>query len=1140
MEVTNQQMEEFYSLREAAAKSLANKTLKDNPNVTYGQLLSPLELEFAAHVYSPEVKTKASTIFTPEEITQIESAVNWQERVSPYNKAPVDFDMYERFPEYQRRLDSYNEFQNDPINQVQQADTFNILDQREIDKRTEPLAPFGLEKSKEIARLGFDPSPDNQIQFKKSEDQGTFNRAVALSPRNMSISNYKFISDKLGLQGEFIYINPSKPSLGIAFKPEGEENYRVVDSPEVTVDDTAQFLGQEFPPIAGDIVATVYGGKKFGFGKTGPAGGLVTKTGKVLGLSGASAIGAAGGDLARLYAGKKLGYHDLNEIEMLKEAGVIGAWAFGGTAAITLSSRAILKLYKGVFSKDAPDAVFEAIDDALQASRQTDAATPGLLYGDDISVKQIQNQINELTDKYAAEFGQGYNPTMTTQAGTVAAADLEAVFLKNADDPKLTEIYQEIKKGNQTVIDEFVRVLSEKIGPSISGVGDATGATVSEGLRVLAQKDIDAFDEQAVEMINQIRRQVGGADDAVVAGEAVLKQVDNPQASSGPIFQRTQTRINEIRKSYLEPFNQAWNDALANPRYTNLKTGAGYTRAPAQRWLNARKGEAGQLIRRADGDEAVRELYNLIPAGSRNTIKRLTGKGEKGKFEKPNFTLNELNSARVALNDFASNLPDGKRGIARLARDLERGLEDQMNVLIREGASAESGIPMSDRAFNIKTLNKWIENNNYGDDLRQAWSAQKEALELSNSQAVRSILQQERPEKVAEYIFNTVAKGSKQNKPMTDLMDLLQREGSDEVIQIQEGLAAYIQREVLDAPDLPPLTIARNYRQFVKDNEGALRAVFGDEKFVSRFSNPKSFNKVIKGLEKTNEDILRIQARFGMVKAGDPDKRVTNIVESILATGKTQKQSGLVLDDIEYLASITKNNPELKNQVAQVTKRYLLQDIITPRQGGGFQIDAAGLDKLLKDGFGPEEVIGQRLTFDSFMTPLLGKKEGKEFIKNLKILNSMVQREVGTAPSERVAGALAKGEYGPGANVEGARMLMRLLIPPLTQTGRRATAITNRQAENSRKFIGRMLLDPVLFERSMRFAQGRESTQKFISFLTSYNMVVANDIGNEMMYYDTTDKLQKTPEKPDRVQNLTPPVPERLNRLIEMTTGAIN
>ena len=1138
MEYTEQQENEFYALRDEAAAQLSKQTLKDNSNVTYGQLLSPKELQLATHMYSPEVKARASQIYTPEEITRIETAVNWEKRVAPYNRAPVDYDMYERHPEYQKRLDSYNEFQNDPMNQLSPDMSFNILDQREIDKRSEPFKPFGLDKSKEIASLGFDPSPDNQIQFENSDDQGRFNRMVALNPRNMTIGNYKNIGEQIGLKGEYVYINPSKPSLGIAFKAEGEEDFRVINSPQITADDTVQFLAQEFPAIAGDIAATIYGGKKFGFGKTGPLGGIVSKTAKVLGLSGASAIGAAGGDYVRLLAGKKLGYHDLDEIEMLKEAGVIGAWAFGGTAAITVSSRALTKLYKGIFNKDAPDVIYEAIDDALQASRNADSGlytSPGMLYGDDVSVQQVRNQINELTDKYAADFGKdGYNPTFTSEAGTTGAADLEAIFLKNADDPKLKELYKQLKDGNQEVIDEFVRVLNEKIGPSTAGLDDATGATLSEGLRVMAQKDIDLFDDQAYDMINQVRRQVGGADDASVAGEVLLKQVDNSAASSGPIFERTQTRLNEIRKQYVEPFNDAWTSALNNPRYTNLKTGAGYTRAPAQKWLNARKGEAGQLLRRADGDEAVRELYNLIPAGSRNTIKRLTGKGKGGKFESPSFTINELNSARVALNEFASNLPDGKGGIAKLARSLERGLEDQMNLLVREGASVESGIPMSQKA----TLTDWINQNQYGDDLRKAWSNQREALELSNGQAIRSLMQQNRPEKVAEYMFNTVAKGSKQNKPMTDLMTVLKTNGSDEVLQIQEGLAAYIQREVLSDPDLSAMAIAKKYRQFVKDNEGTLRAVFGDKQFASRFYNKRGFDKVIKGLEKTNEDILKIQARFGMVNAGEPDKVMTNIVESILATGKTQKQSGRVLEDIEYLASIIKDNPELSEQVAQVTKRYLMQDIITSKQGGGFAVDAAGLDRLLKEGFGPEQVTGPRLTFDSFMTPLLGKKDGKAFVKNLKILNTVVQREIGAAPSESVAGALAKGEYGPGANIEGARMLMRLLIPPLTQTGRRATAVTNRQAENSRKFIGQMLLDPELFERTMKFAQGREKTQRFISFLTSYNMVVANDLGNEMKYYDTTDKKQKTPENvstTERVQMLNSDIP---SRIIEMG-GAI-
>ena len=47
MEVTQEQLDEFYALRTQAANNLAKKTLKDNPNVTYGSLLSPKELELA-------------------------------------------------------------------------------------------------------------------------------------------------------------------------------------------------------------------------------------------------------------------------------------------------------------------------------------------------------------------------------------------------------------------------------------------------------------------------------------------------------------------------------------------------------------------------------------------------------------------------------------------------------------------------------------------------------------------------------------------------------------------------------------------------------------------------------------------------------------------------------------------------------------------------------------------------------------------------------------------------------------------------------------------------------------------------------------------------------------------------------------
>ena len=118
MEVTTEQENEFYALRTEAANRLSKQTLKDNPNVTFGQLLSPKELEFASHIYSPDIKARASKIYSPEDIARIENAVDWANRVSPYNRAPIEYDMNERHPDYMRRLDEYNV---SPANQMRQS-----------------------------------------------------------------------------------------------------------------------------------------------------------------------------------------------------------------------------------------------------------------------------------------------------------------------------------------------------------------------------------------------------------------------------------------------------------------------------------------------------------------------------------------------------------------------------------------------------------------------------------------------------------------------------------------------------------------------------------------------------------------------------------------------------------------------------------------------------------------------------------------------------------------------------------------------------------------------------------------------------------------------------------------------------------
>ena len=77
----------------------------------------------------------------------------------------------------------------------------------------------------------------------------------------------------------------------------------------------------------------------------------------------------------------------------------------------------------------------------------------------------------------------------------------------------------------------------------------------------------------------------------------------------------------------------------------------------------------------------------------------------------------------------------------------------------------------------------------------------------------------------------------------------------------------------------------------------------------------------------------------------------------------------------------------------------------------------------------------------------------------------MAQREIGP---ESVIGTLraSRAEQVEDASpIAGSTMLQRMMIAPLTQLGRRITALTNRVNDRSRKALGNMLLDDELFEK---------------------------------------------------------------------------
>jgi len=1106
MTITNEQFEEFKRLRAEAALLFGEQTLPNNPNVTFGSLLSPAELEQAAVIVSPEVRTLAEQLYSPEDIQRIETAVNWDSRVAPYNRAPIDFDVDERFPDYAQEMALFEEgdigagsrYGAGPYNFVGYDDPRVIA----------PRPPIGLDKARKIAARGFEP--DNELKFDNFKEGAAFRSKVGLNPRSMTVKDWEFLGKQHGLKGKYIYVDPSDPSLGVAFKAEGEDEYRLVNTPYLTAEDTYKFLINELPAIAGDITLLVYGGKKFGAG-TGLYGNLPTRAAKVLGLSGLSAAGAAGGDFVRLAAGVAMGAHDRDFNDVFKESGLIGALAFAGTAVISTATSIIPLLWRNITGKNVPAEFFEQIDDLMKQARATERGEPigpGILYGDEVSVKAINDAIEELTNRFKVDIGN-YNPTLASATGRMEAADLEAIFLKHADDRGLQKLYQEIKLGNQEVIDRFVDVLGRKVGPKVGA--DVTAAEAGVGIRALIEKDIAKMTDESYAMINNVRNNLLEAEDIALPGQTLLKEVPDEKIST-PLFQRTQKRLKEISDEFLGGYRTAFENSLKNSRYADLTTGAGFTRRPTQAWMKVRKGESASLFRALEADEAADMLFGAV---NKNTLNRLRGMNPKtGKFadgKEIALTLEELNATREALNSFASQTDNAVA--RRYARDLERGLEKQMFKLLQEGATIESG------GLTGAALKRYMKETGYGEEIALAWTAQKNAIESANSQAMRSIIQQ-RPEKVADYILGTSVPYSKVNNPIKDLMTVLEKEGSDVILDMQRGMAEYVRRTIFDAPGQTPFQISKAYREFMKEHQGTLEAIFGREGFRQSFKySPNNFQReVIDKLAERELTIKQIQARFGLADISKGNN-ITNIVESILETGQTRKLGGELLEDISYLTSLVKDDPVLKTQIAQVTKNYLTNRILKPRQGTGglFQLDGVNLEKLLYEGFGPADVVGQQLTFDNFIIPLLGDDAGaKQYVKNLKILNEMVQKEIGPPVTAGVRGELGMGEYGVGSPIEGARMAQRLLIPPLTQIGRRITAISNRINDNTRRYIGEMLLDDKLFTATMKWAEGRTTIGQFQKFLVSYGTVATQDLANEIEFYDVDEKVQKTPEKKTR------------------------
>ena len=1079
--------------------------LKVNPNLTFSSIFSPDELEIAGLLADPELQILARTQLGDERVDkQIANFKTIRDKLIPkYDLPPIDYDMAVRHPAYTARLNEYEQALKDGPS-LRNLNPFTVnpsLSPGENLINMKPSEPFGVTAAKEIASYGIDPA--KELDF---DGITKFKSLLAFGgPRNYTPEQLNRAKEKMGistlalqadpdlrgefadkLPGRFSYINPSKPELGMRYDEEGKAPV-VFDSPLVGARDFLEFGLQEGPVIAAEVFIGAKGLtrlddflKKIPSANTGPVKKILESvTGNII-LAG----GAAGTQLIQRFIGASYNAHNMELIDMLEEAGWIGLLAYGGNQTIDIFLNGVPKLYRAIAGKDVGAAEVKEIRAAIERvrdSKKGEKATTISGRKEDITLLDIDEAIKELSLEIGEDLPK-YNPSLGKGSKIQFINDIEQLLISNSSNPKYSKFYNEMLQGNEETIQKFFNGLFDNLQNS------RTANEIGKDLTQRFEANKLDFIEQGNDIVNRLAKSLDNIELAgTPKGVNLLNEVFDEQASS-KLYNRFTTEINAASREYKEQLANNVNEAINIPELGGTIS-AREIRKEMSNFENINKSK----LFTAGGKKTENTYYELFSEEARDRLTR---------YNNGDITLPELNQLRMDLNSYMNTL-NPQKAVDQRVYQATKNLQDAIEGEIYNFMKRKIGVKQADEIQNI-------------------FQAQKVGTELANQEIIVNLSRQQ-PESVVNYIFSTNTRNADSNSRVKSLVEFFKKSGNQgQLANLQKLTLDYIRTNFLDLADDTAGNLAANYKTFLQTNKGTLQELFGKD--IAQFSGANIQKQVIQPIEKLERGLRLAEQRFG---TGEP----INIVTEILGTGTNPKTSGELIDGIEFIENLVADNAELKKEIANATKSYINVRLIDAE--GLFDLNK--LDNLLTNGFGRKDVIGLDLSFDGVFGRLLGD-ESPKFVKNLKVLRDMAKRESDRMTSE----VFNKAELAAQLGDPQINFLKRMIIPPLTQLGRRVTAIEGTIGQRNQAFLGRLLMDDELFDAYVSAITNRKKINNFARIAQTHHALVVKDIGNQLKYYDPVEKRDNREPLPTRDTLIEQtPVPD-LIKALGNATGITN
>ena len=1067
-------------------ESVSQTPLDNNPNKTYVDILRPDELKVAALKSIPYIRDRFIEAEGADVINKQINDFNQfvVPKITTYDRAPFEYEDSDYFSGYARQLEDY-EKNFDTYKQRRQIQYVRGNYPESVQEPRPPFKPFGYDKAKELADLGWDPF--NELDFPGIRNFR--NQLARGAPPNVIFSDLNYAKENMdggrfaeSLPGKFIPADPSDPSLGSIYREEGKED-QIFDSPTVRPLDVLEFAQQEVPTIGTEVAFGLKGLKHFdaflrksdiSFLQNNP---IARKFFDSVSSNVFLAGGAAGARFTQRLIGAANGAHNRSIEDMMEETGWTFLLAYGGNQTIDLFLNGLPKLYRAIMGKDLGAEQVASIKAAIErkrASKRGEKTATVSGRDEDITLLDIDDAVAQLSKDIGENLS--YNPTLARASKEDVIADIEAMLIQGTNNPAYKTFYDEAMKGNEEVIQKLFSNLFDNLDPNV------TGQTISRELLNLMGRKKKDFINNSEQSIQNLILQV---DNIKTAGKdtPIFEKVLDEKAATD-LYPRLTNRINEISRTYKDNINTVVDDALINSGIADLMFTSRPIRKQILNFKTVAEGKTGSLA--SPGKGQIRKLFK--ETFSDEGLKRLT------KYSEGDLTLPEINQLRIDINSIRSGIDPSKSPgdlkAFNLTKDLQDAIENQMYKTIR------SNLPKKE-----------------AQDLVDLFDAQRMVYDTANKQVIKDMAKQE-PEGVINYLLST---GSK-NKPLVntkanEFMNFLKETGSvPEIRGIQNGLINHIRKNFLDPSSGQPNVLAKNYKEFIEQNQATLEAVFGKELFEKGFPKTgKAFNEnIIEPIEKLNRKYNLLEQKYG-------DANPLNIVSRILDSSPTAKMSGELIDDLDFLDDLLSmatpaEREILESQIKDGAKKYL----VTRMQTDGL-FDPNKLNRLFNEGFAPAGMVGDDLSFKGVYRRLLGD-ETDSFFKNLEVIRDMSMREYGQLGSDSAARAAAK----EGVIDSGTEYARRFFIPPLTQFGRRMTALDNLIGERNLRFMGKVMSDEKLFQTYIDTITGRKTLNNFIRLLNSYESVYLNDIANTLEYYDTEEKRVKSDDEVSKVPNLNP------------------